>query len=226
MSVTTLPRPKEQKWDQRIAQIWNWVKTHRFLLTLIAISSILLFVNLGSAYPSIDEANTMIISKNVLRFGYPVIWDGEYLIPPFFEGDLTKDLVWISHPWLQFYVTAASFAVLGINTLAARLPFALAGLLSVIFIFRLAERMSGSRQLAQLTAVILALHVGFVVYSRTSRYYSLVVLFSILTVLAFLYWLDKPNSRNLLFFIISSALLFHSYFPNMGKKLYTTFMSV
>lgn len=196
-----------------LRKVKAWSKDHRFILGLIVVSVPLLFINLGGSYPPIDEANTMILGQSVLHFGYPLMWDGEYLIPPFFDGDMTADKVWISHPWLQFYVAAASFAIFGFNTVAARLPFALAGLLSIVAIYYLAQKMSGSKPLARLTAILLALHPGFLIYSRQSRYYSLTFLFGILVLLTFLRWLEQPSKWNLLFFVLASVLLFHTYYP-------------
>lgn len=213
MSIQADATMSEPGLARLVAKVRSWASARWFTLTLIAIAAPLLLINLAGSYPPIDEANTMMLARNVLRYGYPLMWDGEYLIPPFFDGDMTADGVWISHPWLQFYVAAASFAVLGFNTLAARLPFALAGLLSVVAIYHLARRMSGSEPLARLTAILLVLHPGFLVYSRQSRYYSLTFLFGILTLLTFLQWLDRPSKRNLLFLVLASALLFHTYYP-------------
>lgn len=190
-----------------------WVSQNWFMLILILFSSFLLFANLGTAYAPIDEANTMMLSKNTMKYGLPYVWDGEYLVSPFFAGDITKENIWISHPWLQFYITAASFLIFGVNTFAARLPYAAAGLLSIIAIYFLAKFLSKSKYFACLSAVLLALNTTFLVYSRQSRYYSITVLFTILTIHGFLLWLDKPKKRYMIYYIISSALLFHSYYP-------------
>ena len=40
----------------------------------------------------------------------------------------------ISRPWLQYYVAAASFAVFGESPWAARFPFALAGLATILLV--------------------------------------------------------------------------------------------
>lgn len=191
----------------------SFLKNNIFMIIVILVSSILLFGNLGNSYAPIDEANTMILGENTMKYGYPKVWDGEYLVSPFFEGDITSDKVWVSHPWLQFYVTAISFKIFGKTTLAARIPYALAGLLSIIAIYFLAEILSGSKKFAKISMLLLAFNVSFLVYSRQSRYYALTCLFTILTMYMFFAWLKDKRTGHLALFIISSALLFHSYYP-------------
>ncbi len=197
----------------RWSRLAEWADSRRDQLLLVAASFVLLLPNLGNAFPQVDEANTMIIAQNVLRFGYPTVWDGEYLVSPYFDGDLTEDKVWISHPWLQFYVTAASFALFGPNTWAARLPYALVGVFTVLALYHLAKQMSGSVQLARLSAWLLLLHPGFLLAARQTRYHSLTFLFSVLAVLMFLRWLQEPKGGNLIGYVLASALLFHAYYP-------------
>ncbi len=64
----------------------SFLKNNIFMIIVILISSILLFGNLGNSYAPIDEANTMILGENTMKYGYPKVWDGEYLVSPFLRG--------------------------------------------------------------------------------------------------------------------------------------------
>src|SRR5262249_32840756 len=67
---------------------------------------------------------------------------------------------------------AASFAVLGESTFAARLPFALLGLLAVASVYPLALVLFHDRRVAVLAMAFLALSVPIVLHVRQCRYYS------------------------------------------------------
>ena len=59
------------------------------------------------------------------------LWSEEPRPNPTLSRRPGADGVWKWHTWLSFYAVAGSFALLGPTTLAARLPFALFGLLTV-----------------------------------------------------------------------------------------------
>ncbi len=192
----------------------EWMNKHKTLALILSVSAILLFVNLGNQYLYIDEANTAYLGKNTLKFGYPVAYDGKNILPPFFDGSLSKDLVWVEHPWAQYYLAAASLAVFGNTTFAARFPFALLGFLSIIVVYCLVLKIHrGNTGLANLAAVLLTLSVPFLLFARNSRYYALILFFGPLVVLTFLNWVEQPGRRTFAFFVLSSTLLFHSFFP-------------
>ncbi len=190
------------------------IKENTFLIVILLCAAALLFVNLGNQILWIDEANTAYLGKNTLKFGYPLAYDGKNILPPFFDGSLSKDLVWVEHPWAQYYLAAASLAVFGNTTFAARFPFALLGFLSIIVVYCLVLKIHrGNTGLANLAAVLLTLSVPFLLFARNSRYYALILFFGPLVVLTFLNWVEQPGRRTFAFFVLSSTLLFHSFFP-------------
>ncbi len=119
---------------------------------IVACAAVLLFWRLGAVYLWQDEANTAVLAVRMLKYGKPLAYDGvnllssdnfaaedratigarttdpdaavDYLIG---RGDLKADSSWILQPWGQFVAAAASIRVFGQTTVAARLPFALAG---------------------------------------------------------------------------------------------------
>ena len=99
-----------------------------------AVAAVLLFTNLGNVVFWGDEAETAILARNTLSTGLPTAWDGANLVESLGIG-MNDSFLWNQQPWLQFYLTAASFAVFGETTTAARLPFAFAALLTVILTY-------------------------------------------------------------------------------------------
>lgn len=177
------------------------------------VASILLFWGLGEKYLWQDEANTAVLATRILRFGRPLAYDGVNLltIDHFVGEDVVNiekrtadpnlsvryyvdhgaykaDTAWTFHPWGQFFVAAASFKILGQTTLAARLPFALAGLATILLLYRLVRAHCRSDSMAWIAAVLLIGNSYWILHSRQCRYYSLSSLFLILTLTAYMRW--------------------------------------
>jgi hypothetical protein len=191
------------------------------LICLLIVESIMLLSLLNNTSFWIDESINGMLGRNILTYGYPNKWDGTYLVESYFDTEAARGVVEITHSWLQYYVTAAALAMFGQSTVAARLPFVFFGILSVAALYFLSRRLSGCDRLAILASILLAFHTGFLVYSRLCRYFSLAFLFSILTLLTYLKWADRPTRRNLALFTICSVLLFHSHYPIWPFILFT-----
>jgi hypothetical protein len=145
------------------------LKKRRFLLCLLGVESALLFKALGNSAFWIDEAINGQLGKNILLLGYPTKWDGQYLVEPYFDVEATRGVIEVTHVWIQYYLTAFSLALFGNNTVAARLPFAICGLLTVAAVYYLARRVSGSERMAKLAALLLTFHTGFIETSLFSH---------------------------------------------------------
>src|SRR5262249_15971838 len=100
-------------------------------------------------------------------------WDGVTFSAPDFGKRLTDDLVMISHPWLQYYLAAGSFAIFGESAWAARAPFALTGIATVILVYALMWTWTRQRLAAITALLVLALSVQFLLFSRQARNYTL-----------------------------------------------------
>ena len=124
-----------------------------------------------------DEAYTGILARNLLHQGSLTAWDGHNLFVYRHGWTLDRHLVEKENPPLQFYVTAASFAVFGETTFAGRLPFLLGGLLSLVAVYSWIRRISaGSGMPAWLPPLLLAVNVPFLLFIAQCRYYALVLL--------------------------------------------------
>ena len=175
---------------------------------VLAAAAFLLFAGLGRDYLWADEGDTAILAESILKFGVPTAWDGVTLIDSDYGARLNDDFVMVSHPWLQYYLTAASFALFGESTLAARVPFAVLGLLTIVLVYATVLRVTQHRWTAASAAVLLTLSVQFLLYSRQSRNYSLSAALTCLLVFQFL----RMNSwRGAFGFATIAILLFHSH---------------
>lgn len=176
---------------------------------LLAAGAVLLLANLGDGNGRLwqDEAETAVLAKNTLRFGYPRAFDGVNRLNPALP--LAPGEAWTYHPWLSMYLLAGSFALLGPTTFAARLPFALMGLVSLLLFYRLVQTMTGDRQLARWAGVLLVTSVPFILHMRQCRYYAPSVLLSLWSVRAYWRFLhQRPGSVPEL--SASLTLLFHA----------------
>jgi hypothetical protein len=174
---------------------------------------VLLFADLSDVYLWQDEAETGVIARHLLTYGLPLSTDGRDWVqqsPEVFR-EFNRDYVWIYHPWLQYLLTAASFAILGTTTFAARLPFVLAGLATLLVLYHLVLRWLHDSLTARVAAVLLLLCVPFIVLVRQCRYYSLSALFTLLTVDGYL-WLRSDKPWAVPYFVLSAVLLFHSFY--------------
>jgi hypothetical protein len=176
------------------------------------LASVLLFWGLADKYLWQDEAQTAVLATRLLRFGRPLGYDGTNLIstdyfavdstPPgtlttnpktavdyyIQRGDFRVDTSWTYHPLGQFLVAAMSLKLLGQTTLAARLPFALAGLATIFLLYRLVQVRCKSDSMALLATVLLIGNAFWILHSRQCRYYPLSSLFFVLTLLTYTRW--------------------------------------
>jgi Flp pilus assembly protein TadD len=143
------------------------------VLVVLAIAAALLLTNLGRDYLWEDEGDTSVFARNILRSGLPEAWDGTTFIAPDYGERLRFGFVMVSHPWLQYYAAAASFALFGESTWAARFPFALAGLATIALVYILLWRMRGDRLTALAGTILLTASVQFLLYARQARNYAL-----------------------------------------------------
>ena len=111
----------------------------RLSLALCAVAAALVFPGLGGQHLWQDEAQTALIAGTVLDHGMPMGTDGTNYFSQELGKEYAADHVWRWHTWLSFYVVAASFAVLGETAIAARLPFAIFGVLCVALCFSTAQ---------------------------------------------------------------------------------------
>ncbi len=195
---------------------------------LVGVASFLLFSRLGTPYLWQDEAATAVLAQRMLRFGRPLSYDGMNLITidhfaaedsntidqrtrdpqaavQFYvrRGDYKPDTTWKWQPWGQFVIAALSLKILGASTLAARVPFALAGMLTILLLYWLVWDYLKSSRMALLACSFLVFNAYWIVHSRQCRYYSLSSLFLMLTITSYARW-QWGNRWGAVGFVISA----------------------
>jgi 4-amino-4-deoxy-L-arabinose transferase-like glycosyltransferase len=202
----TLPPPARSEWLGIAA------------LTLLA--SVLLLTNLGNHYLWQDEAQTALIAGTVLETGLPRGRDGVNSFSQEFGVEYGENGIWKWHTWLSFYLCAASLGLLGPTTLAARLPFALFAIATVVLSYFTSRSLWRDRRAAAFSATLLTLCVPFLILSRQCRYYSVAAFFTLTALLA--YTRLRPGERvwaGTLF--VAGTLLFHTHYVYCATLLAT-----
>jgi len=197
-------RPGTSIFTARLHQL----RRHWSLAVVAIVGAVLIFTNLGSDYLWEDEGDTAALASNILKFGVPKAWDGGAFLDSDHGARLNRDLVMVTHPWIQYYLSAASFLVFGENTFAARIPFAIAGWMSILFVYLFVWRLFGNRLTAFSAAALLVFSVQFLLYAKQCRYCALNML-----LVVWLFWtFFKMNSaRDCVLFILASVFLFHTH---------------
>lgn len=167
---------------------------------LIGLGSLLLFWNLGRPALWQDEAETALRAESILETGLPrmslrgVLVTTQHSLSAH-EGNAAG--VWTWNTWLPAYMVAGSFAILGRTPFAARLPFALSGLLALWLAWRLFsdsesdELVENRPWSAEAALALLALSASFLLFCRQSRYYALLPLGTVLVLMSWRRLLDK-----------------------------------
>jgi 4-amino-4-deoxy-L-arabinose transferase-like glycosyltransferase len=182
------------------------------LALLLLVSAVLIFTRLDDRDLWEDEAENALLGERVLTYGIPIARDGVNTISQGCGYDATENYLWTYHAWLPMYLVAASFELFGVSTLAARLPFAILGWLSVLSIYVLARRLYGDRILALLAATFVALSVPFLLHVRQSRYYAIAVIAAVWMIYFFV-GLVEDRRGALIGFLAASTAMFHALHP-------------
>lgn len=198
--------------ESRFSHLEKFFKLHYIVIFIFVVCGYLSFKHLGSTPFWDDEAQVGIIAKNFLDAGTLTGWDGRNLYAIRNGAALDANLRLINPP-LDCVVCAASFKIFGISTWAGRFPFVIAGLLSIaVIIFLLPLHFGKDKWLWFYVLAVLSMSTIFLLYIRQCRYYSLTMLFSLLT---FYYYHLCITKKHIIYFILLSLsliLLFYSHF--------------
>lgn len=202
-----------------LKQYWTNHLIPIVLLTIV--SGALLLGDIHDDYLWQDEAQTALIGKSTLKYGVPKATDGKNSFAQVKDAEYGKDKIWKYHPWLPFYSTGASFAVLGQSTFSARLPFALLGIGSVLLLYFLGLKIYQDQSIAFIAASLLSLSVAFLLLATQCRYYAFAIFFTLWTTQSYFKMIHHERFGSALF-LVSAILLFHSHYIYIG----TLFLSL
>jgi hypothetical protein len=177
---------------------------------VLALSACLLLYGLERPKLWVDEAETALLGRSILVYGVPKARLGKDLISQEISNEFGPDYLWRWTPWLDKYVAAGSFALLGEGTLSARLPFALLGLATVGSMYALGMGVFGDRRIALLSMLFLGTSVPFLLHARQCRYYVLAILGTLWAVHWAVACVRRPGLRAPLGLAASLTLVFHA----------------
>lgn len=197
----------------------RWNKTIFYLI--IALMCLLVFANIGNRTMFIDESIEAMLGKNILNFGVPKAWDGKNLIMAEVNGnEFNEDFIYVRKNWLSNYL--AAFGQLVANLLGVskngcvtimRCLFALFGVISAIAFYHLCKEMTSNVRVQNIALAYYAFSVNVLLYIRSIYYLAPTLLFIISTLLFYIKFIRTKAKENLIFFTLSSILLFHSFYP-------------
>ncbi len=151
-----------------------------FAISTVAVCVFMLFWRLDGVPIWRDEATTAVWGRLMAERGnwLPYVYDreNEQLLVQDDDGhDVNSELLPAMQSYLQFYVSAAGFKLLGVSTWSARLPFAIVGGLALFVLYRLGLLMFGPGLWPLSLPLSGALSIYFLHAARQGRYYVLVV---------------------------------------------------
>ena len=197
---------------------------NRLKVLLIFLFSFLVLPNLSAKPLWQDEAETALVARQMVKTNtwLPYAFDNQGPISQDWNYQFKVSPLWRWHPWLQFYVTALSFKLLGISAFSARLPFALIGIAAYWYFLNFLTR-RGNLAFFLTAAILMLFSTPLLLHLRQARYYALSLLFTLITVDGYLNmmrsFLAKPgdsskySSKHSLKYILGNILLFHSFLP-------------
>ncbi len=173
-------------------------------------SMVLLFAQLGTYSLWTDEAVTAITAAGVWRTGDTSAWLDDHNLLTYRNGLLLKDQRDRYTSPLQFYLAAPFIGLLGHTSFAARLPFALCGMGTVLILLRWL-RASKPSSLGWISAILILLtNASFFLFQRQCRYFALTTFLT--TLVAYLYCHRNGTRRQLLGTGIAMSLLLASQY--------------
>lgn len=182
---------------------------HRTLFVYL-LAAPLFLSGLGSTYLWTDEAQTALLGVSVLNTGLPLTGVGADSVSAACGRDAGSGGMHLQIAWLQSYVAAASIGLLGQNSIAARLPFAMLGFACVPMAAWLVGLAGGRSRERLLAALLTGSSVYFILHARQARYYALAAFFTL--AVAGAYWLFmQRRPRSAAWLALSSTALVLSF---------------
>ncbi len=203
------------------------------LLLFLLIGAFLRFENLDKPPLWMDEAEVAFLAKAILEKGVPNQYYNGIPIyssplmprnkdtredPEIFaydQRDFREDGTPRYRPLGDAYIVSASFWIFGESTWAARIPFALLGVLSLLLTFKLAEFFFNART-GVMAVMIQAVNLLLIAYEKQAKYYSVSV-FGFLGAIYFFVKAVEENKRE--HFAMSALFLVLLFYTQPGACL-------
>lgn len=170
--------------------------------------SFLALLNIGNRYLWYDEAHTALVGQNVLEYGLPKVWNGEYLITTSNGNDFDDSLIIIKDGFVQYYL--AAFGELLKQWIHPRITFALLGVAGSIVLYLLTKEMTNNVKISLLSMFIYCTSIPIILYIRQVRYYAPSIFFCLLILLTYILSIKYNKKMYWSLFALSAILLYHT----------------
>lgn len=183
----------------------DFLERRKYLILILLLASVLLFLNLGKPDMVGDQAHYSFRSAGYMDYlvstfqTTPLQWFGK--IPWW------SKLSFHDHPPLVFILQFLSMKIFGVSAFGARFPSALAGLLTVLFIYLIGKELYSER-VGLLSALVLTVSNFWIWISRTALLEPVMIFFIVLSIYFFIK--SWSNSKYLYLWGISLGLAFIS----------------
>jgi 4-amino-4-deoxy-L-arabinose transferase-like glycosyltransferase len=153
------------------------------LLFVLVFAAVLLFTALGRE--GLTDPDESAYAESVREMSQL----GDWLVPHLYGAPL------LDKPILFYWILGASFRALGESELAARLPSALAALVLLLAVYRLALGIHGSRRTALVASLTLAASLEFVMLGRAAVTDMILTALCTVAILCYVETLRNPARR-------------------------------
>ena len=151
----------------------------------------MVFLGLSNSVLQADEGGDTFVSSTILKYGAPYHQDEKNYTME--HGKVRDDGLFIYRTWFPYYLQASSLFLLGKTTFAARLPFALSGVISAIALYFFTLKLTKKKSIAFLATLFLVSSVPALIYFRTARYVGLPILLTILLLYSYVTIFEKKK---------------------------------
>ena len=168
----------------------GWIKAHKFILLLLVIiflGGFLRIYDLGAESIWLDEAHTVSVSGQSLS---SIIIDQ---ITPFY-----------------FIITHFWTIIFGSSELAIRFPSAIFGIISIFLMYKIGCHLF-NQKIGLIGSFLLSISSFSIMYSQDARFYSLLLLLTLLSFYFFIQILKSNNKWYYLGYALSNILLVYSH---------------
>ncbi len=184
-------------------------KNHKSLAFLIPYALIMVFLGLSNSVLQADEGGDTFISTTILKYGAPYHQDEKNYTME--HAKVRNDGLFLYRTWIPYYLQAFSLYLFGETTFAARLPFALSGVLSTVVLYFFTLKLTKKKSIAFLATLFLTSSVPALIYFRTARYVGLPILLTML-LLYFYITIFEKKKWNHWPLTITSIIYFHTMY--------------
>ncbi|MBF0519525.1 MAG: glycosyltransferase family 39 protein [Nitrospirae bacterium] len=180
-----------------------------FILSIYTV--FMLFYNLNTRYYWLDETETAALAVNILKHGLPRVYDGKNYISLYGPGvSENKSNIATWRPWLDEYIVAASFKIIGQSNRAGRIPFVLFAAVTVVLTALFSYRVFKSHEAALMAILLLVTSELFILHARQCRYYSLIIFAEVCLIFAAYLLLKGKKSKGIVVLTISLVIQFYT----------------